>query len=170
MADLRLQIKRRLAWPADAQLELWLGSENAVDLAASSPAGGTLARTVDVWPSEAARGGWGVGAAWGQFTWSSNPAGGVGWADSDVVWGQGLWGWTLLPDLVISHEYRPTDVCAALPLGVRVRDSVGERSDVLEGVALLNDAPRGARNLQVAATDNDNEALLSWSASPHVPA
>jgi len=51
MAELRITIDRDLDWLTTDQVELWIGSEDAPDLASSTPAGGVLRRSVPAWPN-----------------------------------------------------------------------------------------------------------------------
>lgn len=68
----------------------------------------------------------------------------------------------------LQAHYPPTDKCATLPVGVRVRDAEGNVSDVEETLVQLADRPRGVRNVTIAATDNPLEVALTWTESPDV--
>jgi hypothetical protein len=55
-----------------------------------------------------------------------------------------------------------------LSLGVAVEDALGNRSPVFQSFCRLADAPRGPRNLSLAATATPNQALLTFDPSPDV--
>ncbi len=145
MARITVRVPVRSTWSITDRLRLYLGTENAASLAASTPAGGTLAAEVPARGDGAAVYGWGEGE-----------------------WGEGGWGGSAFPRAVLVADYLSTDKCAQLPLGVRVIDAAGNESDVYEGAAQLADPPIGARDLTVEPTDDPLEALLSWTASPDV--
>lgn len=126
MARIRVTIPVDPAWDAADKVVLLVGSENAGTLAASTPAGGTVAAVVEV--AERA----------------------------DEV----------SPDpIVITAEVQVSDKCAMLPIGVAVEDEHGNRSTPLESFERVFDVPRGARDHAIAATENPNEALLTFAAS-----
>ncbi len=173
MAKLTLTIPIDPDWSADDLLQLLIGTENAADLAASTPSGGTVEREVAVFANPAMRGGWGFGS-WGgpdddgidgnHFTWGGVPP--HAWGDAS--WGSGAWWQGFYPDIVIEHDYDPTDKCATLPVGVRTRDQAGNVSAAVEQVVQIEDPPIGARNLAVVTTGSKNEARLTWTESPDV--
>jgi hypothetical protein len=161
-----MTIPRDIDWLPDDQVEMWIGTENAADLANSTPAGGALATSQSPWPGGAGRGGWGAGT-WGDFVYGSDPEG-FGYGDAGVVWGYGAWGVNLAPPIEVEHDYYPADKCALLPVGVRIKDPAGNRSAVVEDLLQLADPPRGIRNLAAAATGNPNEVQMSFTESPDV--
>lgn len=71
----------------------------------------------------------------------------------------------------LAYEHVADDVCAVMPLALKVADGVdggGNVSDLFEGLIQLDDAPQGARDVAVAGTGETGEARLSWSTSPHI--
>lgn len=66
----------------------------------------------------------------------------------------------------LSASHRPPGSDAVLAIGVEVVDAAGNVSAVYETFERVSDHPRGSDTLPVAATDNDNEALVSWSPTP----
>ena len=164
MARLAVKIPRRLAWAASDVLEVHIGSENAASLAASTPSGGSKVAELPAWGDEFVRGGFGGGGfGGGSFGFAS---GGYGFGMGEF--GYGEFGLHDAPRAVIEFDYSSSDKCATLPVGVKVRDACGNVSDVFETVVQLHDPPRGARNLQVAATASPLQARLTWDKSPDV--
>jgi len=87
---------------------------------------------------------------------SSTPAGGREFNRQKVIDG-----------LTISATYQPTDKCALLPVGVKVRDAAGNVSAVAETIVQLQDVPEGPSNLRVSQdTPGSGIAQLAWDASP----
>lgn len=142
MADLTIRVPVRSNWIESDHVQLFIGTENAADLAASTPAGGTKVNDQSARPGN-------VQGGFGQGQFGAGPFGGA-------------------HTVVIKHTYRSTDKCASLPIGVKVVDQAGNVSAVYETVKMLADPPRGARGLAIAATANTNEAKLSWTASPDI--
>lgn len=129
-------------------LRLYIGTENATNLAASTPAGGTLVLAqAALVNGQAETYNWGLGA----------------WGAPGSSWGSGF-----TPASEITYQYKPIDKSCTLPVGVKIADAAGNESSVIETVIQIADIPQGVRNLAVQATLNSNEALLTWTASPDV--
>lgn len=164
MAHLTAKVPRRIAWSAQDVLELWIGSENAASLAASSPAGGSKVAEVLAWGDAFVRGGLGFDAL------GLNPLGhtSVGYGLGMGELGYGELGIHDAPRAVLTHEHRSADKCAVLPVGVKVRDACGNISTVFETTVQIHDPPQGARNLAIASTGTSLQARLSWDPSEDV--
>lgn len=164
MAKLTAKVPRRIAWSAQDVLELWIGSENAASLAASSPAGGAKVAEAPAWGDAFVRGGLGFDAL------GMNPLGytSVGFGLGVGELGYGELGIHDAPRAIITHNYRASDKCAVLPVGVKVRDACGNVSTVFETTVQIHDPPQGARNLAIASTGTPLQARLTWDASPDV--
>jgi len=167
MATLRYKISRLGSWQTSDKLQLVVGTEDAANLAGSTPAGGTVVREVEPWPNAGqTQGGWGAGL-WSEFLWGVGPLTWPWGADASE-WGGGVWGGSLIPRLIVDVVYRPTLVCCTLPVGVKLRDLAGNISTVLESLVTIKDPPIGARNLRVASSGDALEARLTFTQSPHV--
>jgi len=147
MARIIARVPRKIPWLPSDTLQLWIGSENVASLAASTPAGGTLATEV---------------LAWGQ----GDAQDGYGWGQGE--WGYGEWGNHNAPRAELEAEYTSADKCATLPVGVKVVDACGNVSVVFETTIQIHDPPQGARDVQVVANENTLEALVTWDESQDV--
>ena len=169
MAVITATIPRDLDWLPDDTLELYVGTENAADLASSTPAGGTLVAEISPWPGGVGKGGLGApGLALGEFILGNNPGDGRMLGEPGSVLGYGQLSIAMPAPAVIEYEYHATDKCATLPVGVSIVDAAGNRTTGPEDVVQLEDPPIGARSPAVAATANPGEVRLSWTASPDV--
>lgn len=72
--------------------------------------------------------------------------------------------------LPIDFDYVASDKCAALQIGVSVKDEAGNESAKLEAILQIEDPPLPPGRPNVAATANPGEAQLTWLASPDLPA
>lgn len=167
MATLRITIPPDSSWSDSDRVQLFIGTENAADLASSAPAGGAMVLQQPVWPGGYEPGGLGVdplgvaplgdtlqGLGLGESPLGATPLG----AASD-------------PEIEIEYVHHAVLVCATLPFGVKVIDTAGNATVAVEGVAVIADYPDGVRNLQAAAAaapGNENKCLLTWTESPHV--
>jgi hypothetical protein len=164
MARITLKTPRKIEWLAADTIDLMIGSEGAADLASSSPAGGTAVASVAAWDNAEQRGGLGfdpLGEAPLGYT-----SFGFGLGEGEL--GYGALGLNDAPRVVIEADYYPADKCAALPVGLVIRDTQGNRSDAVETIAQLADPPRGIRNLVASATANPNEVQLAFTESPDI--
>lgn len=173
MADLTIQVWRQDTWTPDDTVELWVGSLMAfpASLAASTPEGGTMVAEAPAWPSLAAQ-----GSIAGQMIGEAI----IGRNVYAPTIGQALIGYSTIANpagpLIMTHRYHPPagNVCGYLPIGIYLRDAVGNRSTVYETQVKVSDPPRGARGLAVnPSLDEEDapiagEALLSWTPSPDV--
>lgn len=164
MSLIRVKVMTDVDWSLSDRVELWLGSENAASLAASTPSGGRMVLEVPAWGDAGVKGGFGA-----------DPFGGVPFGFSQGGYGFGLgefgfgaFGTSDVPRVRLEYHYPPSDKCATLPVGVKVRDLAGNRSNVIETIATFHAPPRPARRLTVHRTLNILEALLRWEASPDV--
>lgn len=164
MAEITLTVPINLDWPQDAALVLYLGSENAADLANSQPAGGTEVASVPAWPGGTERPKLGD-AVLGETLLGVEA---TGYKLGDGLLGAGVLGQNDVPPAVLRYAYDPDDVDATLPVGVAVRDGAGNESAKLETTVQLADPPAPATDAAVGSTGNANEARLSWAASADV--
>lgn len=163
MALIIARVPRKIAWSITDQLQLWLGTENAASLAASTPTGGRLAAQVPAWGEGDAHGGFGSeGFGEGGF------GGGGTYGFGDGEFGYGEFGIHDAPRAVLEAQHQSVDKCATLPVGVIVVDACGNASVLFETIAQIHDPPIGARDLTVTPTENTLEALLTWTESPDV--
>ncbi len=163
MAAVKVTIPRKASWSTQDKLVLFKGTENAASLAASTPAGGTRIDDRPAWEAGERRGrGSGVR---GQGLRGYGPGSGVRGLGHR---GDGLRGLLAAERVTLEHRHNATDVCAQLPVGVKVEDEAGNLSTVVEAVASIKDRPRGPRNLAVGSTGNKNEARLTWTGSPDI--
>lgn len=164
MSDFTVRVPRDFDWLPSDQVELLLGSENAADLATSTPAGGTVVADISPWQDGIERGGLGadpLGEA--PLGFSS-----IGYGLGEGELGFGALGINDAPRLIIEHTYRPTDKCASIPVGVQIRDKPGNVQSGPETTATLADPPKGARGLATAATASPREVQLTWTESSDV--
>jgi len=164
MATLRLTIPSDPDWLPGDQVVLMVGSENAADLAASTPAGGDESLTVSV-PEHHAAGNLGGGRLGAGLLGAAEGAYGLGGGEL----GGGLLGVSALPRLTFERRYQPADKSASLPVGVGLRDAAGNQSAVIETQAALADppAPPGVGAITVTAAGT-GAAVLAWPASSDV--
>ena len=153
-----------LDWLENDVLQLFVGTEDAADLASSTPAGGTMVLEQDVWANNAQKGGLGMG----QLGLAPLGFSSVGFGLGEGELGFGALGINDVPRALVEHHYDPTDKCAALPVGVKVRDRGENVSAVIEKRIQLADVPKGARSVTIAGTGSPREARLTWTASADV--
>lgn len=152
MANLSARVLSDKDWAADDALRLLVGTEDAADLAGSTPSGGTAVQEQPAWPGDGAT--------------RSASGGGYGWGEGE--WGMGWFGVNEHPRALLEHSYSPADKCSVLPIGVVSVDVSGNVSPVVETLVQLRDIPVGARDLEIEATENTNEARLTWTESTDV--
>ena len=68
MAFLEARVPMDMDWLDTDVLQMWVGSEGAANLAASTPAGGSLLAEQLVWPGGADRGAW-ARIRWAKRRW-----------------------------------------------------------------------------------------------------
>jgi len=161
-----LRVQPDESWGPDSVLELWIGTEGAASLAASTPAGGTKVSERRVWPDRDECSGWGRGqlglGALGTFT----HAYGLGHGEL----GRFPFGGPCAPPRVLNYKYNATNPCANLPVGAKIVGANGVSSAVYEELIELSQRPRAISALTVAKSYIPYYAKLTWSASPDVPA
>jgi hypothetical protein len=164
MALIRVKVQRLSTWSPTDRLRLYIGTENAASLAASTPAGGTMVMDVPAFdgPSGSEKGGLGFEQLDQAIDVEGAPAVDAGELDReelDVL---------ALPRKVIEYRYFPGNRSATLPIGVKRADAAGNESAVVETVVQLADTPRAPRNVVAHATVNAGEVRLTWTQSPDV--
>jgi hypothetical protein len=164
MALIRVKVQRLSTWSPTDRLRLYVGTEGAASLAASTPAGGTLVSDVPAFdaPGGAEKGGLGFEALDEAIDVEGSPAiddGELDYEELDVM---------ALPRKTLEYRYLPTNRSATLPIGVKRADSSGNESAVVETVIQLADKPRPTRNVVAHATVNAGEVRLTWTQSPDV--
>ena len=164
MALLAIAIPRSTAWPRDARLRLYAGTENAADLAGSTPAGGTLVVDQPAFAADEELGGFGEGGFGDGLFGDAGP----GWGFGDGALGDGLFGDNDLPPARLSYRHIPTLRECSLPVGAKVLDADGNESAVVETLAAIADPPRNPRDVVASATVNAGEVKLDWTPSPDV--
>lgn len=162
MIQLTVAVPRDLDWPLDTKLQLFIGSENAASLAASTPSGGTQVDELRPWGDGDIKGGFGQGA-FGEGAFGEE---GGAYGFGEGPFGEGPFG-NDLPDVQFTYRYNRTLVCCSLPFGVKAVDDAGNASAVAEGVVVIEDYPQGVRDFAIAAVagPTPNKVGLSWTES-----
>lgn len=158
-----LRVQRREDWPADARLLLYVGTENAADLAASTPAGGTEVMDEPVWPERAEMSGFGRGSFGEGRLGTFTHAFGFGHGE----FGRFAFGESCTPRRTLRYRYDAVDPCADLPVGVKV-SAAGNVSSVAETVVTFAQTPRPVTRFTVGPGSMHSVAKLTWTASPDI--